>query len=197
MSPRPRKASDDEIFFATIRVMQRVPPAGLTLAAVGKEAGVSASALVQRFGSKQELMRGLNARFAGGTSEMMAGHRAAASSPLAALRAYARGFAPMADSAKTLAHHLAYFELDITDPVMLKHLREHTRETRRILRAWVQEAVDAGELIATTDADAIARLVHTVTTGSMMSYAFFKEGKPAEWLERDLHIALSPYLQGT
>jgi len=56
MSPRPRKASDDEIFAASQRVMMRRGPRELTLAEIGKEAGVTAGALVQRFGSKRGLM---------------------------------------------------------------------------------------------------------------------------------------------
>ncbi len=194
MSPRPRKASDDEIFLAAMRVMQRVPPAGLTLAAVGAEAGVSASALVQRFGSKLELMRALNAHFAGGTRDLMAEHRAASDSPLAALRTYARSFAPMVGAPKRLAHHLAYLQADIADPVMYKHVRAHTIETRDVLAEWVAEAVACGELRQGIDAQAVARLVQAVVTGSMMSYAFYREGKAADWLEADLGLALTPYL---
>ena len=56
MSPRRRKAEDDEVFAALVRVMLRCGPAELTLAAIAAEAGVTASALVQRFGSKRALL---------------------------------------------------------------------------------------------------------------------------------------------
>src|SRR4029453_14294582 len=53
MSPRRRKAEDADVFAAMGRVMRRVGPAELTLGAIAAEAGVTAGALVQRFGSKR------------------------------------------------------------------------------------------------------------------------------------------------
>ena len=56
MSPRPRKVSDEEIFAATYRAMTRLGPGELTLAEIATEAGVTAGALSQRFGSKRQLL---------------------------------------------------------------------------------------------------------------------------------------------
>ena len=56
MSPRPRQASDEDILKAAFRAIARLGPAKLTLADVAAEAGVSAAALVQRFGSKRALL---------------------------------------------------------------------------------------------------------------------------------------------
>lgn len=195
MSPRPRKVSDDEILSALFRVMQRVPADALTLAEVGEEAGVTASAVVQRFGSKRALLRAANARFAGGTEEMLAGIRAGAASPLAALRAYAECFAGMVETPAALAHHLGYLQLDLSDPVMFKHVRQYSKRTRETLARWIAEGIAAGELRSGTDSVALARLVHTTVNGSMMSYPFFRDGKPAAWLRADLELALRPYLR--
>jgi AcrR family transcriptional regulator len=56
MSPRRRKAEDTDVFAAMVRVMLRAGPAELTLSAIVAEAGVTAGALVQRFGSKRDLL---------------------------------------------------------------------------------------------------------------------------------------------
>ena len=56
MSPRPRKASDAEVFAAAHRVMSRLGPGQLTLGAIAAEAGLTPGALVQRFGSKRGLL---------------------------------------------------------------------------------------------------------------------------------------------
>ncbi len=193
MSPRPRKVSDDVVFDALHRVMGRVEPAELTLALVGREAGITAGALVQRFGSKLGLMRAFSARFAGGADVMLRALRAEAGSPLGALESYAASVAGMAETPATLAHHLAYLQLDLTDPEMFAHVREHAVATRRALVSWIEEAVSVGELRDDTDADALARLVHAVVSGSMLAHAFFREGTPEVWLRRDLAIALGPY----
>jgi AcrR family transcriptional regulator len=194
MSPRPRKVTDDQIFEALLRVMQRVPAASLTLAEVGAEAGVTASAVVQRFGSKQSLLRAVNARFAEGTPDLLERIRTAHASPVAAIRAWAEGFAWMVATPSSLAHHLGYLQLDLSDAVMYKHLRKATRATRETLARWVEEAIGAGEVRPDTDPVALARLVHTTANGSMMNYAFLREGKPAAWLRDDIELALGPFL---
>jgi AcrR family transcriptional regulator len=76
VSPRPRKASDDEIFAATYRAMNRLGPGELTLAEIAAEAGLTAGALVQRFGSKRALLLSLAARHAASAGELLAGLRA-------------------------------------------------------------------------------------------------------------------------
>ncbi|MDQ3081725.1 MAG: TetR/AcrR family transcriptional regulator [Gemmatimonadota bacterium] len=59
MSPRPRKVSDEDVFAATYRAMNRFGPGELTLAQIAAEAGVTAGALSQRFGSKRQLLLSL------------------------------------------------------------------------------------------------------------------------------------------
>src|SRR5688572_18861001 len=108
MSPRPRKASDDEIFQATLRAMGRLTPAELTLKEIADEAGLTPGALVQRFGSKRGLMLALMERWSGGAREMFDGMRSATSSPLGALRYWAGCMAAMGDSPGGLAHHLGW-----------------------------------------------------------------------------------------
>jgi len=55
--PRPRTVSDQALLEAAGRVLHRAGPAGLTFAAVGAEAGLAPATLVQRYGSKDGLMR--------------------------------------------------------------------------------------------------------------------------------------------
>ena len=193
MSPRPRKVSDDAVFDALHRGRGGVEPAELTLALVGREAGITAGALVQRFGSKLGLMRAFSGRFAGGADAMLDALRARAGSPLGALEAYATSVAGMAETPATLAHHLAYLQMDLTDPEMFAHVRDHAVATRRALVRWIEEAVSAGDLRDDTDPGVLARLVHAVVSGSMLAYAFFREGAPDAWLRRDLAIGLRPY----
>ncbi|HXA62933.1 MAG TPA: helix-turn-helix domain-containing protein [Streptosporangiaceae bacterium] len=57
MAGLPRTVDDATIPRATAEVIGRAGLAGLTLAAVAREAGLSAATLVQRFGSKRGLHR--------------------------------------------------------------------------------------------------------------------------------------------
>ena len=194
MSPRPRKASDEQVFAAAQRVMMRVAPAQLTLARIAEEAGVTAGALVQRFGSRRGLMLALMAEFSRGAGDFFAQLRAAHPSPLAALRAYAECQAQLAESPASLAHHLAYLQTDLTDPDMHAYLRLHAGETRDSLRALLADAVAAGELAPGTDVDGLTRAVQSVLSGSLFVWASHAEGTAAAWLRADLDAVLAPYL---
>jgi AcrR family transcriptional regulator len=194
MSPRPRKASDDEVFAAAVRVMGRVGPADLTLTAIAAEAGVTAGALVQRFGSKLALLRALSKGAAEHSRDLAAEFRAAHPSPLAALVAYARCVAGLAPSPAALARNLAYLQLDLTDRHLYPPLLKQARATRDAYRTFAADAVRAGELAAGSDADAVARLVDTVVNGSLMTWAVYREGSAADWIERDVRAALAPFL---
>ncbi len=192
--PRPRKASDAQVMAATQRVMQQVGPAQVTLGRIAAEAGVTAGALVQRFGSKRGLMLALVAEFAGSAPAYFAQLRAAHPSPLAALRAYAGRQARMADSPAALAHHLAYLQMDLTDPEFHAHLGTQARDSRGELRRLVADGVATGELAAGTDVDALTRAVQSVITGSLFVWATLREGTAWAWVRADLDAVLAPHL---
>lgn len=195
MSPRPRKVSDDEVFEATHRAMSRLGPAELTLAEIAKEAGLTAGALVQRFGSKRALLLALSNRYSGGTREMFEQLRGAHRSPLAVLRAYAGSVAGLASSPAALARNLSYLQVDLTDPDFRKHLVKHARASRVELQTIITDAIAAGELVRTTDSRQLARTVEAVVGGSMMAWAYYEKGKAAHWMRHDLDAVLEPYLK--
>lgn len=193
MSPRPRKASDEEIFAAAHRIMTRLGPAQWTLADIAAEAGLTAGALVQRFGSKRGLMVTLTEQVAAATPAMFAQLRAAYPSPLAALRAYAAWFARMGEGPGGVAHHLAYLTLDLADPDLHRAVRAQARATRAALRDTIADAVAAGELPLGIDPDALARAVEVTVGGSLMAWAVHQEGSAADWLRHDLDAVIGAF----
>jgi AcrR family transcriptional regulator len=194
MSPRPRKASDDEIFEAATRVMMRLGPAQITLADVAAEAGLTAGALVQRFGSKRALLLALMERFAAGSGEMFDGLRASVRSPLEAIHAYGRCMAQMGETPEALAHHLTWLQQDLTDPDFRKYMLVHARGTRQQLQRFVRDAIAAGELEPSVDAAMLARAVEVTVGGSLMAWAVYQEGPAASWVRHDLDAVLRPWL---
>jgi AcrR family transcriptional regulator len=194
MSPRPRKVTDDELFAATYAAMTKLGPGELTLAAIAKEAGVTASVLVQRFGSKRDLLLALAERFSGGAGEMMTAFAERHRSPLAALRDYAECMAGMASSPAALARNFAYLQIDLTDPDFRVHLAKGSRATREGLRRLIQSAVDSGELVPGVNAARLARTIEALLGGSLLSWAFYQEGSAARWVRADVDAVLAPYL---
>src|ERR1051326_8512001 len=110
MKPRRRKVSDEEVFGAAQRAMQQRGPHELTLADIAAEAGVTPGLLVQRFGSKRDLLLAVSERFAQSAPAVFAVLKAAHPEPLAALRAYAVCMADLASTPDALSRNLAYLQ---------------------------------------------------------------------------------------
>jgi AcrR family transcriptional regulator len=192
---RPRKVSDDEVFMGAYKAMQRLGPSELTLADIAHEAGVTAGALVQRFGSKRELLLKIAGQFSGGTGEMFAQLRAEHHSPLAAIRAYADCMAGMAATPEALFRNLSYLQIDLTDPEFRRHFTHSARASQAELQKLVRDAIKAGELVPSTNAKQLTRTIEAIIGGSMLSWAHHQEGSSAKWIRDDLNAILKPYLK--
>jgi AcrR family transcriptional regulator len=194
VSPRPRKASDDEIFGATYRAMERLGPAELTLAEIAAEAGLTAGALVQRFGSKRGLQVALAGAVAESAGDMIRALRDKHDSPLAAIRDYAECMAHLAKTPEALARNLAYLTVDIADPDLRRHLLVQSRATRAGLRELLDEAVRRRELRRATDTATLAKVLETVIGGALFSWAIYREGTAARCMREHVDAVLAPYL---
>src|SRR5213593_2709557 len=137
MSPRRRKAEDVDVFAALVRVMLRCGPAELTLRAIAAEAGVTAGALVQRFGSKRELLHA-HARHGAATGDIGFGTPldARTASPLQAVRAATAVHARLAESPRAALRNLAYLQNDLADLVLRRHLLRLKRRRGLVTSSW-------------------------------------------------------------
>ena len=173
--------------------MQRFSPAQLTLAHVAKEAGVVPATLIQRFGTKRNLLLKMCSTAPTGIPEQFASGRDKYKSPLKALIELYVACSSFAPTPEAVANGLAYLQNDITDPdfraITLAQFRAIHAGTKKIL----DEAVAARELVK-CDTAQLARLIQQVNGGSMLDWAVFREGTLADWIRRDLEALLCPYL---
>ncbi len=191
---RPKKASDEDVFSAAYRVMSKVGPAELTLADIAEEAGLTAGALVQRFGSKAALLRIIAEHSAAFMRESLKQIAAEHVSPLGGLRAYAACMARIGESPAALAHNLGWLQIDLTDEDMHRSFEAQARDTRAWFRQQLDAAVAAGELARRTDTRSLARTVEVAVSGSMFTWAFTREGSCASFVAENLEAVLRPYL---
>ena len=195
MSPRPRETSDAEILAAAARAMQRRSPVELTLADVSKEAGVVPATIIQRFGTKRELLlancKGWTADVAG----QFAVARAKYGSPLKTLVELSVECSGFAATPESMANHLAYLQIDLTDPEFHAILLTQYVTTRDETRKLLDDAVTARELKPCDTAD-LARLVQQVNGGAMLDWAVYRKRPLAAWIRRSLEILLVPYRSG-
>jgi AcrR family transcriptional regulator len=165
----------------------------MTLADVGAEVGVTAAALVQRYGSKRGLFLAVSRASMSGFREHVERIRSAHSSPLAALDDFATSMARFTQSPEELANQLAMFEMDLTDPEFHELGLAYFRAERRALKAMLDDAVAAGELRREADTASLARMVQVVMNGGRLVWAVLREGTLERWTRRDLGALLEPY----
>jgi AcrR family transcriptional regulator len=192
MSPRPRQASDDEILKAAFRAIARLGPSRLTLADVAEEAGVSAPALVQRFGSKRALLLAAAADAAGGSQYIFPGLRERYRSPLAAILGLAQCMELLGTTPEAVANTLAFLHLDLIDPEFHHHALTGAQGMLEGIRALVNDAVGAGELVR-CDPERVARTVQATINGSVLGWSIHRQKDLVSWVRRDLEMLLGPY----
>jgi AcrR family transcriptional regulator len=195
MSPRPRETSDAEILAAAARVMQRRSPVELTLADVAKEAGVVPATLIQRFGTKRELLLANCKAWTADVAGQFAVARAKYGSPLKTLIELFVECSGFAVTPESMANFLAYLQIDLTDPafhaVLLAQFVTMRDETKKLL----DNAVAARELNPCDTAE-LARLVQEVNGGAMLDWAVYRKGPLAAWIRRSLEALFAPYRSG-
>src|SRR5215475_2645220 len=191
MSPRPRTVSDDQIFAATAHAVTRLGPARMTLADVGDAVGLSAAALVQRFGSKRGLLLAFVSSAPGHADECFVRVRAAHASPLAALTAAALEEAQHVSSPDELANSVAFLQMDLSDPDFRRPALANSKQVLAGYEALIRDAIDAGEL-AECDEARLARTLHAVVGGSLINWAIHRDGALAATVRRDIETLLGP-----
>jgi AcrR family transcriptional regulator len=192
MSPRPRQVTNDDILRAAFRAIARLGPARLTLADVAEEAGVSAAALIQRFGSKRALLLAAAADAGGGSQYIFPGLRARYRSPLAALYALAECMELMGTTPEAVANTLAFLRLDLTDPQFHQHALAAARGMHEGICALVRDAIEAGEL-ERCNAARLARALQATLDGSVLNWSIQQDEDLVSWVRRDLETLVRPY----
>ncbi|MCD7060966.1 TetR/AcrR family transcriptional regulator [Pelagibacterium xiamenense] len=175
---RPKTITDQGVLDAAIAIMQERGPDALTFAAVGKTVGLSPATLVQRFGTKQTMIRAA-------LSQLW--------DKLDALTAHADTVcADSPEGAVALLMQLSVSAPEIEDYVQgLSLLREDMRDPvlRRRGAAWGKTLAAALGRRLTRDPDRqnrLGRLMAAQWQGAQLWWAFERDTAPAEDIENDL-----------
>jgi AcrR family transcriptional regulator len=193
VSPRPRQASDEDLLKAAFVEVARRGPARLTLAGVAAEAGVSAAAVAQRFGSKRALLLAMAEDVATGDRYIFPVLRSRHDSFVGALLGLADCMAPLYGGTPAgVANTLAFLQTGLDDPDFHRHALAASAGIRRGIRALVRDAIGAGELVD-ADAGRLASALEATLDGSLLAWAVHRKGALASWLRRDLATVIDRY----
>jgi AcrR family transcriptional regulator len=189
--PRPRTISDEDVLDAVLALAHRVGPARVTFAAAAAEVGLSAATLVQRFGSKRDLLLAADKR--GIDLWVGALDRSTAASPLARI---VEGLVLAADPVATpeqMANSLAMLQLDLADPDFHAETLRGARAVRARIMRDLGAALEAGELRQGSDIATLAKLVETTYHGALIGWAIHRESTLADWMREQIEAALAPH----
>ncbi len=190
--PRPRTATDADILEGAIRAISRVGPGRLTLTEVGREVGLSPATLLQRFGSKRGLLLALAGHAATSIDDCFAAARRATGSPLDALLVTAMDMARHVESPEALANHLAFLQIDLSDPAFHTLALSGAQRTLAGYEVLLREAISIGDL-APCNVRQLARAIQAMTGGSLINWAIHRDGQLLDWLRTDLEALLGPH----
>ncbi|UQW99516.1 TetR/AcrR family transcriptional regulator [Streptomyces sp. RerS4] len=192
---RPRGVDDLVILRAAARVMGRVGPPGLTLAAVAREVGLVPGTLVQRFGSKHGLLLALADQSVKDAHETAGRVRRSHSSALAAVAALTTESAAVMATPESYAHHLAFLCADLVDPQLHERALAVHQAHGQAIEELLSEAAATGELRAGTDITALAATVQAITAGAGLTWALDRQGALDQRLRRELDAVLAPHIE--
>ncbi|MDQ7910980.1 TetR family transcriptional regulator [Phytohabitans sp. ZYX-F-186] len=174
-----------------LALAQRIGPANVTFAAAAAEVGLSAATLVQRFGTKRELLLAADKR--GIDLWIGALDRSTATSPLARI---IEGLVLAVDPVATpeqLANSVAMLQLDLADPDFHAETLRGARTVRARIMRNLDAALAAGELRTGTEIATLATLVETTYHGAMIGWAIHRESTLANWMRDQLDAVLAPH----
>ena len=194
MSPRPRTVDDKTILEAAFRVISKIGPDRLTLADVGAEAGLSAATLVQRFGSKRDLMLSILRHALQAVDARFATAMASNESPLESLYASVMDRADPREDPQMLTNRLAFYLASLDDPEFFALASENPKSELVGYKMMIDKAIEAGELTASyLDSEQLAQMIQTTHAGSILTWCVSRQGSLRTKIRRDLDIALRPF----
>lgn len=186
--PRPRTVSDEAVLDGVLALAHRVGPAKFTLAAAAREVGLSPATLVQRYGTKRELLLAADRR--GVELWVTPVEEADHPSPLDRIVEGLVGAVDPDMTPEGIANSVAMLQLDLVEADFHAETLRGARRLRAALERHLQAAATAGELRDGTDVGALAKLVETTYHGALIGWALHREGSLAEWLREQLEAVL-------
>lgn len=190
--PRIKNLSDEDVLAGVFRVVQRIGPERFTLAAAGVEVGLSASTLVQRFGTKRALLLATDQwaveRWVAGMDEVPA------EGP--ALDRLIAGLVHAVDpdtTAEEMANSVSLLQVALADREFHESARDGAVRLRAKIVERLREAAANGELCPTTDIDALAELIEITYHGAMIAWAIHRDGPLVASLRARFTQLLQPY----
>lgn len=175
---------DQDLLVVAERELTKVGPERLTLAWIGRQSGIAAPTLIQRFGSKRRLLL----EIAKARTERVKALFALATDVEAAYLSLAKEF----HSPLEAANQLAFLQIELADTEFLSATQSlfQSMEAGTLHLLW--KAAKAGELEDAKGRE-LARACVNAYWGALVYWSVQGEGALSEFLQAQLHAVLAPF----
>lgn len=182
--PRRKMIPDQDLLVVAERELTKVGPEKLTLAWIGRQSGIAAPTLIQRFGSKRKLLLDI----AKARSQRVQRYFELASDIEGAYLQLSAEFNSPAEA----ANQLAFLQSELGDADFREATQAlfQTMETGTLHLLW--KAAKSGELEDARGRE-LARACMTAYWGALVYWSVQGEGVFAEILKQQLESVLAPY----
>ncbi|MBN0042269.1 TetR/AcrR family transcriptional regulator [Cellulosimicrobium cellulans] len=190
--PRPKVISDEAILVEVLHLVQRIGPERFTLAAAGKQTGLSPSTLVQRFGSKRALLLAAD-RWA---VERWVGGMDAVPETGPALDRLIAGMMYTVDpetTAEEMANSVSLLQIGLADSEFHASTKDGAVRLRTKILERLREAAANAEIKPDVDLDGLAELIEITYHGAMIRWAVHRDGQLVRSMEAAFTRLLRPY----
>lgn len=197
---RPRSFSDRDVFEAISAVLREEGYTALTLAAVAERVGRTPSALLRRYGDKQELLCGYLDWLARSNEEVYDAARPLFASPLDVIRVLMflqPRQPPLGPTSLPLVDPPRYMSFIVggrSHPAYRARIADVVRRFERRLALLIAEARDLGE-IEPCDPNQLAHLLSVTFTGAVTYWFDREEGSLVDEIAFAIDAVLTPYLR--
>jgi AcrR family transcriptional regulator len=186
---RAKQVTDEQIIAAAMRCAIAIGPS-MTLADVGEQVELSAATVVQRFGTKRELMRAV-VKFR--TARVRAVDFAGKGDPITRVIDGMCGITAWMKTKEHVANYVAVLHTDLADPESREMVCSQFQSHRHVIAAVLDEAVASG-LMKPCDTLVLARLLQATVLGAQQSWAIAPQGELPDWVAQCLHRCIAPWL---
>jgi AcrR family transcriptional regulator len=181
----PKKSIDDQsVLEKALLVISEQGPEAFTLADVGKVVGLAPATLMQRFGSKQQLLilaaKQANVKLKKDLKDLKKRKLLWDQELIHLLSAIPEGFGSRQD----IANSLGVLKLDMIDPELHPIARHLFESLRKRIQELLQEGLSTGELDASMDAEVIAWELDALRHGLVIQWCLSGSGSLQKWLKR-------------
>ena len=188
--PQKKFLDDEAVLEKALLVISDRGPDTFTLVDIGKAVGLAPATLLQRFGSKQQLLiqaaKHANTKLKKDLEQLKSQQMPWTKELIELLAGLPEGFGSRQD----IANSLGMLKLDMVDPELHPIARQLFRQLRKRIKELLAKAQRQGELESSVDIEAMTWELDALRHGLVIQWTLSGKGSLQQWLQKGIQYYL-------